>query len=71
MTHDKLCELAAGCPCRKWIPEEVECENCFCDCANIAKVREDQRAACIAAIQADGLGAEWRVERIIKLLGEV
>ena len=42
MTHDKLCQLAAGCPCRKWIPEEVECDNCFCDCALIVKVRNDE-----------------------------
>ena len=42
MTHDKLCQLAAGCPCAKWLPEETECENCMCDCALIAKVRDDE-----------------------------
>ena len=42
MTHDKLCQLAAGCPCAKWLPEETECENCFCDCTMIAKVRNDE-----------------------------
>ena len=42
MTHDKLCELASGCVCAKWLPEGTECDNCMCDCALIAKVRDDE-----------------------------
>lgn len=42
MTHDKLCELTAGCVCAKWLPEGTECDNCMCDCALIAKVRDDE-----------------------------
>lgn len=53
--------------------KEGSTDSCICDELRACeqRVREDERAACIAAIQADGLGAEWRVERIIKLLGEV
>ena len=44
MTHDKLCQLADGCVCRKFLPEETECDNCMCDCDLIRKVRDDEAA---------------------------
>lgn len=44
MTHDHLCQLADGCVCRKFLPEETECDNCMCECELIRKVRNDEAA---------------------------
>ena len=78
MTHDPLCpnfHLEDDCTCEPRNGEhDMKCACWDCECDIIAKVRADERQACIEIVQSVGADDQnnagrnvWRNEALVKL----